>query len=240
MLRESGCIKLPTQRTLRDYTYYVQASTGFSSEVDQMLLKAADVKSGPERDKCVLLLIDEMHIREDLVFDKHSGKMIGYTNLGEINNHLIDFEQSISNPVAVPKFAKTMLVFMVRGLFNKLQFAYVQFPAIDLSGDLLYDPFWEAVGRIEKCGLKVLCIYPHYCYIQAVKLIFLLGACSDNGWCFNQSVLSKATQKGKGNSIQVRKSICSYNRDLLFFSDPPHLLKTIRNCWNSKYRCLWV
>ena len=30
------------------------------------------------------------------------------------------------------------------------------------------------------------------------------------------------------------------NRYLYFFSDPPHLLKTIRNCWQSKSRNLWV
>ena len=24
-------------------------------------------------------------------------------------------------------------------------------------------------------------------------------------------------------------------RDLFFFSDPPHLVKTIRNCWESKH-----
>ena len=29
-------------------------------------------------------------------------------------------------------------------------------------------------------------------------------------------------------------------RHLFFISDPPHLLKTIRNCWNSKKRNLWV
>lgn len=102
----------------------------------------------------MLILIDEMHIKEDLVFDKHSGKLIGFANLGEVNNHLIDLEQSIASQTT-PKLAKTMLVFMVRGLFNKLQFPYAQFPALDLSGDLLYQPFWEAVGRIEKCGLKV-------------------------------------------------------------------------------------
>ena len=95
-----------------------------------------------------------LHIRQDLVFDRSSGKMIGFANLGEINNHLIDFEQDVNNEEA-PKFAKTMLVFMVRGLFNKQQFAYAQFPAVDLSGDLLYEPFWEAVGRLENCGLKV-------------------------------------------------------------------------------------
>lgn len=154
-LRDSGCIRLPSQRTLRDYTHYVKASTGFSGEVDQMLVNAADVQSCPERNKCVILLLDEMHIREDLVFDKHSGQMIGFANLGEINNHLIDFEQSINYQSNIPKFAKTMLVFMVHGLFNKLQFPYVQFPAANLSGDLLYEPFWEAVGRIENCGLKV-------------------------------------------------------------------------------------
>ena len=33
-LRDSGCIRLPSQRTLRDYTLYIKASTGFSSEVD--------------------------------------------------------------------------------------------------------------------------------------------------------------------------------------------------------------
>lgn len=155
-LYNSGCIRLPSQRTLRDYTYYFKAGIGFSSEVDDMLMKAAHITACPERDMCVNLLLDEMHIRQDVVFDKHSGHIIGFANLGEINNHLIDFEQSVVNSEIVsPKFAKTMMVFMVRGLFSKLQFPYAQFPSTDLSGDLLYDPFWEAVGRLEKCGFKV-------------------------------------------------------------------------------------
>ncbi len=87
--------------------------------------------------------------------------MIGFSNLGDINNHLIDFEQSISSPpasksISTPQQSPSLPIFMVRGLFNKLQFVYVQFPALDLSGDLLHEPFWEAVGRIEKCGLKVI------------------------------------------------------------------------------------
>ena len=94
-----------------------------------MLINASGVKSCPGRDKYVSLLIDEMHIHEDLVSEKHSGELIGFTNLGDINNHLADLEQSISSLLS-PKFAKTMLVFMVRGLLSKLQFAYVQFPAI--------------------------------------------------------------------------------------------------------------
>ena len=156
LLRSSGILTLPSQRTLRDYTHYVKACTGFSAEVDQMLISAAKLNSCPERDKCVILLLDEMHIRQDLVFDKHSGEMIGFCNLGEINNHLLAFEQSLSkSEISSPKLAKTMMVIMVRGLFSKLQFPYVQFPCADISGDMLYEPFWEAVGRLEMCGLKV-------------------------------------------------------------------------------------
>lgn len=29
-------------------------------------------------------------------------------------------------------------------------------------------------------------------------------------------------------------------RHIYFFSDPPHLIKTTRNCWLSKSRNLWV
>ena len=110
-LFDSGCIRLPSQRTLRDYTHYIKASTGFSSEVDEMIMKAAKVESCPE---CVILVLDEMHIREDLGFDKHTGAVIGYTNLGDINEHLLHFEQSLSDSApATPKLAKTMMVFMV-------------------------------------------------------------------------------------------------------------------------------
>ena len=28
--------------------------------------------------------------------------------------------------------------------------------------------------------------------------------------------------------------------DLYFFADPPHLMKTTRNCWSSNNRTLWV
>ena len=157
-MRNSGCLQLPSQRTLRDYTHYVKASPGFSNDVDRMLIHTAKVDTCPERERCTILLLDEMHIREDLVFDKHMRTMIGYTNLGDINTHLMKFERSLSEdtPNISQEAAKSMLVFMVRGLFNSLQFAYAQFPCCDLSGEMLYDPFWEAVRRVENCGLKVI------------------------------------------------------------------------------------
>ena len=83
-LRASGCVKLPSQRTLRDYTHCVNATTGLSTAVDQQLMQAADISKCPKWQKHVVLVIDEMYIKEDLVYDKNSGDLIGFANLGEI------------------------------------------------------------------------------------------------------------------------------------------------------------
>ncbi len=52
--------------------------------------------------------------------------------------------------------ANSMLVIMVRGLFSKMQFPYAQFPCSKLRGFELFDVFWEAVERLERCGFNVL------------------------------------------------------------------------------------
>lgn len=70
-LRASNTIKLPSQRMLRNYTYYTSSQPGFSASVDKQIQDYARFES--ERDKFVVLLMDEMHIRHDIVYDKHSG-----------------------------------------------------------------------------------------------------------------------------------------------------------------------
>ena len=156
-LRDSG-IALPSQRTLRDYSNAVKAAPGFSLEVDQQILQAAKLASSPDYHRLVVLLIDELHIKEELIYDKHSGQLIGFVNLGKINNHLARFEQSLFDDdhptVNNPPLAKSMLAFMVRGLFTKLKFVYAQFPCISLTGEQLFCPFWEAVFRLERIGFN--------------------------------------------------------------------------------------
>ena len=87
----------------------------------------------------------------------HAGAVIGFTNLGEVNSHLEAYETSLSRSTqSVPSPATSMLVFMVRGLFSTLQFPYAQFPYCALSGDQLFEPFWERVSRLERIGFKVI------------------------------------------------------------------------------------
>lgn len=94
MLRKSGCIELPSQRTLRDYTHHTESKVGFSVELDRQLMDDAQIQSLSEYEKYVCLIGDEMHIKEDLVFDKFSGELTGFINLGDINRHLRLLENS--------------------------------------------------------------------------------------------------------------------------------------------------
>lgn len=52
--------------------------------------------------------------------------------------------------------------------------------------------------------------------------------------------LIKIHQPEESLLYKVENPYAPDGRDLLFFSDPPHLVKTTRNCWASKARCLWV
>lgn len=45
---------------------------GFSDENDKQLVEAADLENYPVN-KYVIILMDEMHIKEDVVYDKHMG-----------------------------------------------------------------------------------------------------------------------------------------------------------------------
>ena len=122
----------------------MKSTVGFSTEVDNQLIQAIGHQ---EWEKLVILLMDEMYIREDLVYNKHTGQLVGYTNLGDINNHLLDFERQLQmeqDPEEI-SLAKTMMVFMVKSLFGLFRFPYAQFPCAKINGDLLYQPFWKAV-----------------------------------------------------------------------------------------------
>ena len=154
LLRKSGCIKLPSQSTLRDYTHHIPATIGFSAENDQHLVDTAFLSQ--ETNKYVLLVMDEMHVKHDLVYDKHSGSLIGFVDLGSTNNQILEFEKALAAETTDRALAKTMLVFMVRGLLYKFNYPYVQFACSDISGSQMFDPMWEAVSRLERLGFYVL------------------------------------------------------------------------------------
>ena len=219
LLRSSGCIQLPSQRTLRDYTHYIKSQVGFSSEVDEALVDAANLSV--DLNKYVILVMDEIFIKNDLVYDKHDGSLIGFVNIGDTNNQILEFEAIVNTGESCASLAITMMVFMVRGLLHRLDYPYVQFACGKMSGDLIFDPIWEAVARLERIGF------------------FVLGLCCD-GASANRKLWKLHNDSNELMYRVPNVFAAEGERFLYFISDPPHLLKTVRNSWYNKKRKLWV
>ena len=77
MVRKTGVIHLPSGRTLRDYTHFAPSLCGFNASSDQQLLEAANQTKPHHLSKQVVLLVDEMYVKEGLVFNKTSGALVG-------------------------------------------------------------------------------------------------------------------------------------------------------------------
>lgn len=223
-LRSAGVLHLPSERTLRDYTNIIKSKPGFQREVDEQLAKEAKVQESPDHQKYVAVIFDEVKIKEDLVYNKHSGELIGFIDITDINNHLAAFEEHCRNEVSGPCLATHMLVFMVRGLFSSLQFPYAQFPVATTSGDVINPIVWECIEHLELIGLKVLAL--------------VCDGASPNRKFFRMH--------GKPKDLTYKvTNIYDNSRSIFFVSDVPHLLKTTRNSWANSYahsnsRKLWV
>ena len=69
--------------------------------------------------------------------DAHSrvcSALIGFTDIGDINSHLDEYENQLANKELRAPLATLMLLLMVRGLFTNLKFPYAQFPCTNLAG----------------------------------------------------------------------------------------------------------
>ena len=218
-LRNSGVITLPTERTLSDYRHFCPARCGFSAAGDRQLLEVLQQHKPVHLAKYVVIVLDEMYIKEGLVFQRSSGALIGYQDLGDVNNILHDAESQVTNPNNCKRpLAKIMLVFMVRGLFSSLKYPYVQFPASSTKGADLFPLFRQVVSRLTRLGLHILAT--------------TCDGASDNRRMF-------ALQYCGNKKDLVYKTTNVYRDEEIFFiSDPPHLLKTIRNCFQRGK--LWV
>jgi len=202
VLRSSGRVKLPSQWTLRDYTHYYKAGYGFCVETDQQLIKAGNFTNCHEHEKYVIIIMDEMHIKEDLIYNKHNGELIGFVNLGETNSHLLNFKRQMQDTNKIKPLANSMVVFYVRGLFTSFHFPYAQFPCHTVTGELLYEPFWECVSRPERYGLKV------------------LGVTCD-GASNNRRFFKLHQQPGNDRDYKIINPFAPEKRCLYFFPDPP-------------------
>lgn len=91
-----------------------------------------------------------MYLKEGLIYEKSTGPLIGFTDLGGVAQQLDEYEQLLSGNETQPRqIAKTMMVIMVRGIFTDICFPYAQFPVTSPKGSDIFQLIWRAIDRLE-------------------------------------------------------------------------------------------
>ena len=100
---------------------------------------AEKTKSFVAIERYIVLVFDEMNLQEDLVWDKTTGELIGFVDLGDTDLNYATFQNA-------QQLATHILVFMVKC-----------FAANTLTSYQLYPVFWKAVSILKMtCNLKVI------------------------------------------------------------------------------------
>ena len=83
-----------------------------------------------------MLLVDEMKIKSGLVFNKNSGKLVGFSNLSQVNQDINEVASrlQLDSSVYTPPLAKKMLTFMIRPMYKpSLAFAIAAYPSTEAN-----------------------------------------------------------------------------------------------------------
>ena len=204
-LRKSGIMILPCRRTLRDYKNAITPSTGFNPGVIAELRKMCQDLNDLE--KFVVLSFDEVKIQSNLIFDKHSGRIIGFVDFG-------DEDINTGTLTSVNNVATHVMSFHLRTFLGHVKFHLGFFATEGALSFQIYPLFWKAVGLLEmSCNLQV---------IGAV-----CDGASPNRKFFKMH--SKIDGSGKHDVTYRTTNLYDRSRFIWFFSDYPHLMKTSRN-----------
>ena len=66
-------------------------------DVDEELVKEAKLKDLPNWKKHVVVLLDEMKLKKIFVCDKHEANVVGFVDVGDFNNQIIELEECSSD-----------------------------------------------------------------------------------------------------------------------------------------------
>ena len=227
----TGFLVLPSRRRLRDYKNYIHPQRGFNADIIKEL--KFKVKDFSDIEKYIVLLFDEIKVQENLVWDKHTGEIIGFVDRGDIDLNHATLQK-------IGTVATHVLVFMIRSIVNPFKFTLANFATTGISSSQIFPLFWKALGICElECKFKVMATTCD-------------GASPNRKFFLMHSRFSNSN--AKKDAVATYKTINLYypERYIYFIADPPHLLKTARNCiyssgsgkctrymWNDGLHILW-
>lgn len=94
-MRRTGFLLLPHRTTLNQYAGFLPEGSGFKEDVIRHFLEEINVDQLELHQRQCSLLFDEMSIKSGLVYSGHTHKLIGFTEMGSINEEIEAFEKQV-------------------------------------------------------------------------------------------------------------------------------------------------
>lgn len=209
-LRDSGALVLPSERVLRDYKNYFKPKAGINKENVESLREKTTSFSDSQR--YVALVMDEMKIQSNLVFDKVSGDLIGFVDLGDPITNFANISEE-------DYIASHALAFLVRGLCTDVKHVIAYFFTGNVTSFQLMPLFWRIVSVLE------------------ISVNLWVCAAVNDGAFPNRKFFRLHCNLAadlKCDVVYKTRNVFAMSRFIYFFADSPHLMKTARNClYNS-------
>ena len=207
-LRDSGFLKLPSGRTLSDYKNFCSSKSGWQTSVFQAMTDNFSYQGFSPVGKCGGLFFDEVKIKEGLVFDPSTWELVGFVDIGNGNLH------PGSDSGIQKSLATHVLQFYFKSIFCKFQFPCAYFLTRGISAQNLNHIFWQGVGLLQGYGFTTI-------------LSCCDGAAENRAFMLMNGVTEEVSQTNNPFS----------HFPLFFLSDPPHLIKKLRNnIYSSGYK----
>ena len=219
-VRESGALILPSERVLRDYKNYFKPKAGINVENIEHLQEKSSSLSGTQR--YVVVVMDEMKIQSNLVYDKFSGDLIGFVDLGDpMTNYASLGDEDV--------MATHALAFLVRGMCSDLKHVIAYYFTENVTSYQIMSIFWKVVGVLE------------------LSVNLWVCAVVNDGASPNRKFFQLHAKYMSGSNCDIIHkvhNIFAMERFIYFFPDACHLIKTARNCLynsgsGSRSRLMW-
>ena len=169
-----------------------------------------------------------MKIKSSLVYSRTSGKMVGFTEMGNMNDEFKTFQEKLEREQSADKLdrelASHVIVYMVRSIFSNLSYTFAFFASTGFTASQLFP-----------------------CTIETTKVLTCLGfhlrVYVSDGASPNRNFYKIISPEDK--VYYWTWNIFETGQKIYLFSDVPHLLKTTRNClensfWNKLKRSMHV
>ena len=209
----NGILILPSRRRLRDYKSYIRPERGFNKNIINELKNK--IKNFSDNEKFFVILMDEMKIQSNLVWDKHTGELIGYVDLGDTELNYATLEKT-------DNIATHILAFLIRSIVNPFKFSLANFAISGASASQMFPLLWKAISICELNSLKVLAV--------------TCDGASPNRKLFKMH-FPMTNEDDMNPDVDVTyKTINLFSKEkrfISFISDVPHLIRTARNCLSN-------